>query len=161
MIYFTTFIFTLLLAHIACAVPACGDGASRPSPEDVYNPTYDNEQLILTDCKLPWDPKYDNPKGDTKTLACSDLASRYPRFGDFPSFPYIGAAFDIREPNSPNCGKCWKMTNMITHKTIFFTAVDSAKSGFVLSQHAHDVLNSLNCTIEAVSVDPRFCFDFH
>ena len=153
MIYFTTFIFTLLLAHIACVVPECG----AASPEDVYNPTYDNEQLILGDCKVTWDPKYDNPNGDTKTLACSDFAPQYPHFGDFPTFPYIGAAPDIREPNSPNCGKCWKLTDLTTHKSIFFIAIDYAEFGFVLSEHAYIALDSLNCKIEAVAVNPRFC----
>ena len=154
MIYFTTFIFLHVLTHIARAVPACGNGAS---PEDVYNPTYDNEELILTDCNLRWDPDYDNPNGDTKTHACSDLASRYPHFGNFPTFPYVGAAYDIQGDKSPNCGKCWELVNTIAHKSIYFTAIDSAQTGIVLSEHAYDTLNNEHCKFEAIAVDPHFC----
>ena len=48
MIYFTTLIFTLLLSHIARAVPACGDVAS---PEDQYD-TYDDGQPVLATYKV-------------------------------------------------------------------------------------------------------------
>ena len=155
MIYFTTFIFTLLLVHIARAVPECG----AASPEDVYNPAYDNEQLTLADCKVPWDLKYDNPNGDTKTLACSDFAPQYPHFGDFPTFPYIGAAFDIQGQNPSECGKCWNLTNTESHKFIYLTAIDSGPSGSesVLSKHAYDALNYGNCKLESEEVPRHFC----
>ena len=45
MIYLTTFILTLLLSHIACATPACGDVTS---PKELYEPTYADAQHTLT-----------------------------------------------------------------------------------------------------------------
>ena len=127
MIYFTTFIFTLLLAHAARAVPACGDVTS---PEDMYDSMYDDEQLILATggIRVACDAKYDNPSGDTNHTACPGLALKYPHFKDFPSFPYIGATWDIRW-GSPNCGKCWKLTSTTSHESIYLTAMDEPKPG--------------------------------
>jgi hypothetical protein len=155
MIHFTTFIFTLLLAHIARAVPACGDVAP---PEDMYNPTYDNEQRTLAACWIPSNAKYDDPKGDTKSVACKNLAHRYPHFKDIPGFPYIGAASNV-QPHSPNCDKCWKLTDKKTHKFIYFHAIDTSTTDFVLSQHAYDALKTaiVNCTLETEPVPLYFC----
>ena len=78
MISFTTFIFTLL-THIARAMPACGGVAS---PGDLYDPMYDDAQLVLRvldNYKITWDVTYDNPNGNTKSVTCSNLATKYPR----------------------------------------------------------------------------------
>ena len=91
MIYFTTFIFTLLLAHIARAVPGCGDVAS---PQGLYD-INDDKQLVFAGDNVTWDAKYDNMDSSTKSIACSGLGSKYPHFHNFPDFPYIGSAFDI------------------------------------------------------------------
>ena len=143
MIYFTTFIFTLLLAHIARALPACSDVAS---PEDMFDPTYDTEQLILRTYNVTSDPKYDNPSGP---FACSKRLS----------FPYIGAAFDIKRHGSPNCGKCWRLSDVNSDKFIYFTAIDSAKSGFILSNLAYNKLNGGNGTliVNAVQAPAHIC----
>jgi hypothetical protein len=138
MIYFTTLIFTLLLSHIARAVPACGDVAS---PEDVYD-TYD-EELVLATYTVTWDATYDNPDGSTNGVACSNgphgLAGTYPNFDDFPDFPYLGGAYDTKW-GSPNCGKCWKLTNTQTGRWIYFTAIDASGS-FNIGKHAFIALN--------------------
>jgi hypothetical protein len=128
MIYFTTFIFTLLLAHAARAVPACGDVTS---PEDMYDSMYDDEQLILATggIRVACDAKYDNSSGDTNHTACPGLAHKYPHFKNFPSFPYIGATWDIKGHDSLNCGKCRKLTCTRSHKFIYFTAMDSPEPG--------------------------------
>jgi hypothetical protein len=156
MIYFTTFIFTLLIAHIARAVPACGNVAS---PEDMYDPTYDDEQLLFATDPATWDSKYDNPSGDSHSLECSNFPPKYPHFKDLPDFPLIGASSDIQGHKSPNCGKCWKLTYPKTRKSIYFFAVDSAKSGFILSKHAYSALGGENSTIEVEAVQSfsRFC----
>jgi hypothetical protein len=157
MIYFTTFIFTLLLARIARAVPACGDVAS---PEDMYDPMYDDEQPMFATYPVTWNSKYGNPNGNTSTLACSSLAALYPHFRNIPGWPYIGAAFNIQGHESPNCGKCWKLINPTTHKFIYFTAIDTAKSGFVLSKPAFVALGggtSATLQVEAEQVPARFC----
>jgi hypothetical protein len=156
MIYFITFIFTLLLTHIARAVPACGDVAF---PEDMYEPTYDDEQLVLAIYNATMNTKYDNMNGITNILACSHLATLYPRFVNIPNFPYIGGAFDIQGHNSPNCGKCWRLTNRATDVYINFAAIDAAMSGFVLSEHAYNALGGGIGPLELV-VDqllPHFC----
>ena len=151
MFYFTTFIITLLLAHITRAVPACGDVASS---EGMYHPMYDAEEILFS---VTWDSKYDDPNGNTSSLPCDFILHSH--FKDIPGFPYLGAAYDIRGKNSPNCGKCWKLTNPRTHKFVHFTAVDSAKHGFVLSKHAYKPLNGGNGTleVEAEHVDERYC----
>ena len=139
MIYFTgtTFIFTVLLAHIARAVPACGDVSS---PEDMYDPMYDDEQLVLATYKATWDDKYDNANGDIIGVVCSSLAPKYPHIKNIPHFPYIGDVSNIRG-NLPNCGKCWKLTNPNTGRFIYLAAMDAATPGvdFVLSACYHSV----------------------
>jgi hypothetical protein len=155
MIYFTTFIFTLLLSHIARAAPACVDVASH---QELYN----TEPLTY---KVTWDATYDNPSGNTDSVACSNgpngLAGEYPYFNDFPDFPYLGGAFDTKW-GSPNCGKCWKLTDTQTGRWIYFTAIDAAGVGFNIGKHAFIVLNGGtvgNGTLEAeaVSVAGHFC----
>src|SRR6266852_9141746 len=137
MIYFTSFVFTLLLAHVARAVPACGDVASS---QDMY----DSEQPLLATYKVTWDATYDNPNGNTNSVACSNgpngLAPKYPHFKNFPDFPYLGGAFDTKF-GSPNCGKCWKLTNQKTHRSIYFTAIDAAGDGFNIGKKAFIALN--------------------
>jgi hypothetical protein len=164
MIYFTTFIFTLLLSHIARAMPPCGDFAS---PQNVYD-MYDDEQLILPTYEVTWDSTYDNPNGDTNSVACSNgpngLAGEYPYFNDFPDFPYLGGAFDTKW-GSPNCRKCWKLTDTQTGRIIFIAAIDAAGGGFNIGKHAFIALNggtvgSGTLEAEAYAVPGNFC-GFH
>jgi Cerato-platanin len=129
--YFTTFIFTLLLSHIARAVPACGDVAS---PQEVYE-----QPPLLATYKVTWDSTYDNPNGNTNGVACSNLSSTYPQFQDFPDFPYLGGAFNVQF-GSPNCGECWRLTEINTGRWIHFTAIDAA-GGFNIGKNAFIALN--------------------
>jgi len=165
MIYFTTFIFTLLLSHIVRAVPACDDVAS---PKDLYDTTYDDvQQPLFAERKVKYDGKYDHKHGDTSKVACAHrphgLAHRYKHFKDIPGFPYIGAAFDVK-PGSPNCGKCWKLRNKKTHKKIHLTAIDSTEKGFKVSKEAYKMLGGKvepdghgHLEVEAERVDPSVC----
>jgi hypothetical protein len=159
MIYFTSFIFTLLLAHIARAAPACDDVASS---QVLYNTP---EQPFLATYKVTWDATYDNPNGNTNGVACSNgphgLAAKYPHFKNFPDFPYLGGAFDTKF-GSPNCGKCWKLTHTKTKHFIYFTAIDAAGGGFNIGKKAFTVLNggtvgSGTLDADAVSVAGHFC----
>jgi Cerato-platanin len=161
MIYFTTFIFTLLLSHIARAMPTCGMYAS---PENLYD-AYDDEQLVLTTYKVTWDATYDNPNGNTNGVACSNgpngLAGTYPQFHNFPDFPYLGGAYDTKWGSS-NCGKCWKLTDTQTGRWVYFAAIDSAGGDFNIGKHAFIALNGGtvgNGTLEAEarSVPGHFC----
>jgi hypothetical protein len=131
MIYLSSFVFTLLLAHTARAVPACGDVA----PSRV---TYgDTAQTVFApiEYKVTWDNVYDNPNGKTKEVACENLDKKYPIFKDFPNFPHIGGAFDITFDNS-NCRKCWNLTDTKTKKHIYLTAIDGDKVGFNIAKEA-------------------------
>ena len=157
MIYFTTFIFTLLLSHAARAVP-CGDVAS---PQELYN----TNQPILSTYKVTWDATYDNPDGSTNSVACSNgpngLSGTYPYFENFPDFPYLGGAFNVKW-GSPNCGKCWKLTDTQTGRWIYFTAIDATGGGFNIGKEAFIALNGGtvgNGTLEAeaISVPIHFC----
>ena len=162
MIYFTSLYFTLFLALIARATPACDNAASS---EDVYDPTYDDEQLVLATYKVTFDPVYDNPNGNTLSVACSNgphgLVDKYPHFKNFPNFPYLGGAFDTKW-GSANCGKCWKLTDKKTKRFIYFTAIDAAGSGFNIGKKAFIALNggtvgAGTLEAEAVSVPSHFC----
>jgi hypothetical protein len=163
MIYFTTFIFTLLLAHNARAVPACGDVAS---PQGLYD-MYDDEQLVFAGDNVTWDAMYDNPNGNTNSVVCGNgphgLAAKYPHFHDFPDFPYLGGAFNVKWGSS-NCGECWKLTDTKTHKFIYLTAIDTSKRGFglVISKHAFMALSGgpvvpPTLEVESVPVPRHFC----
>jgi hypothetical protein len=162
MIYFTTFILTLLLSHIARATPACGDVAS---PEELYATTYadaaDGQHVLpIILYNVTWTNKYDNKNGNTKGVACPDLDHRYPHFKDFPDFPYIGAAWNVK-PNNQYCGTCWNLTDLKTHKTISVAIIDSTKTGYNISKEAFDKLNGGKSgswlQAEAKQVPPSYC----
>ena len=158
MIYFTSLIFTLLLAHIARAVPACDDVAS---PQVAYD---DTEQLVLNTYKVTFDSVYDRPEGSTDSVACSNgphgLASKYPHFKNFPDFPYLGGAFDVKW-GSPNCGKCWKLTDKKSKRFIYFAAIDHTASGFNIGKKAFIALGGSvaagSLEAEAIKVADHFC----
>jgi hypothetical protein len=121
MIYFTTFIFTLFLSHIARATPACGNIVS---PEELNNPTHADAQIAqhalpIIANNVTWSNEFDNPNGDTSKVECSHYARSYKHFRDFPSFPYIGGASFVKFDK--NCGKCWNLTNLRNNKSIFIT----------------------------------------
>ena len=171
MIYFTTFIFTLLLAHAARAVPTCGNVTS---PRDMYDSMYDDEQLVSTTLKATFDTtgKYDQRNTATSSTQCKNLAQPYQTFKDFPYFPFIGGASDIIQgPSQANCGKCWKLTNVKTHFSIFFTAIDAAAASttgfeFVLSEHALLALSNERVVpyaldIKAEQTHPSHCGIFN
>jgi hypothetical protein len=148
MIYFTTFILALFFTHIARALPqGCNDPtpdlyANDPTP-DMYD---DNGQFNLPvppPLHATHDKKYDNPHGDTKHVTCADgkngLAKKYPKFDDFPHYPFIGGVHDLK-PHSDGCGACWKLTNKKTNESISFIAIDHAAKGFTLSGKAYKKL---------------------
>jgi hypothetical protein len=148
MIYFTTFILTLILSHIARATAACGDVAS---PEELYDPTYtdaqprpqrDQHSLPPLLYNVTWTNKYDNRTGNTKDVVCSELARKYPHFKDFIYFPFIGGASFIKK-GSNFCGTCWNLTNPRNGRTISIAPIDSVKQfdRFNISETSFDILN--------------------
>lgn len=72
-------------------------------------------------------------------------------FGDIPSFPFIGGAFDIVPP-SPNCGSCWNITNPATGMSIQMTAINLAPIGFTLAGRAYMVLTNGDTSVPAINV---------
>jgi len=161
MIYLTTFILALFFTHIARALPqACHDSFS---PESSTPDLYDDEQYtfpmkdpIPAHLHATHDKKYDDAHGLTKDVVCSDgpngLAKRYPRFGDFPHYPYIGGVHDLAW-NSPNCGACWKLTNFKNNVSISFIAIDHAAHGFTLSGPAYRKLGGGKTGKDGVEVE--------
>ena len=107
---------------------------SKPSSPNAPAPTL----------RATFDTTYDNKNGSLNSVACSNgangLVARFPTFGDVPTFPFIGGAFDVVW-NSPNCGGCWTLTNPATSVSINFTAVDAAGVGFNIAQEAFVRLN--------------------
>ncbi len=115
--------------------------------------------------RTTYDTTYDNKSGSMNGVACSNgangLAARFPTFGDVPSFPFIGGAFDVVW-NSPNCGSCWKLTNAATGASINITAIDTAGSGFNIAQEAFVQLNGGQIgqgvvEVVATKVSPSVC----
>jgi hypothetical protein len=126
----------------------------------MYDPMYGDEQVMFATYTATWDSKYDNSNGYTNSTACPSLAPKYPYFHNIPHFPLLGAAFNIQGHKSPNCGHCWKLTNTKTHRTIYFTAIDTTKSGFVLSGGAFVMLtggSTRPLEVEAKEVPPQLC----
>ena len=118
-----------------------------------------------TTLRTTYDTTYDNKNGSLNSVACSNgangLAGRFATFGDTPSFPFIGGAFDVVW-NSPNCGACWSLTNTATGVSISITAVDAAGSGFNIAQEAFVVLNGGQigqgvADVVATKVSPSVC----
>ncbi|KAI1638067.1 immunomodulatory protein [Biscogniauxia mediterranea] len=97
---------------------------------------------VTSAASVAYDQNYDNGGQSTNTVACSDgiygLAGRFPTFGSFPQFPYIGAADVVAGWNSPQCGTCWQLTWQ--GKSINVLAIDHAGSGFNI---AVDAMNAL------------------
>ena len=148
MIFPVTFILTLFLSQIARALPqGCGDHVSpETSTPDL---PHDNAQYSIVHQGpiirvATFSTAYDNGATSTNTVACSNgqngLVSRFPTLGQIPSFPFIGGAFDVVW-NSPNCGGCWRVTNIANNISIHFTAVDTSSS-IDLSSVAFRALNN-------------------
>ena len=154
--------------------------SSYPSPQKTYPPTttpspyepsskpVDGNQpgpKVSSSLRATYDTTYDNKDGSLNGVACSNgpngLAARFPTFGDVPSFPFLGGAFDVVW-NSPNCGSCWNLTNTATGVSISLSAVDSAGAGFNIAQEAFEKLNNGQIgqgvlDVIANKISPLFC----
>jgi Cerato-platanin len=117
--------------------------SSTPSPSYPSSKPKPNTPSSPTPLRATYDITYDNKSGSMNGVACSNgangLAARFPTFGDVPSFPFIGGAFDVVW-NSPNCGSCWSLTNPSTGVTINMTAIDAAGAGFNIAKEAFETL---------------------
>ena len=162
MIFLTTFILTLFLTQIARALPeACGD----PIYLDSESSTLDAQINLqfpspLDTRRVTFDHVYDNKARSLQSVACSNLFPRFKTFGDLPTFPRIGGAFDITF-HSPNCGGCWTLTNKENNRAINITAIDHAAHGFHIAEAAFKRLsggklgNALQ--VDARKVPASFC----
>ncbi|KAH9998228.1 Cerato-platanin-domain-containing protein [Russula vinacea] len=150
MIYFTTFIFALFLSQIARALPqVCGDAVPPESP----TPVKQFNIPIASHTVVTHDPKYGNPFGSMKSVACWNVVLPVRWFHDIPTFPAIGGAFDIDHSPGPNCGTCWRLHNSENNHSIIMTAIDHADHGFVLSDETFKLLNGGNLVPELKHVD--------
>ena len=98
---------------------------------------------IVSAVRVGYDTVYDNPNNSLSTVACSDgsngmLTKGYTTYSSLPSFPNIGAAQAVAGWNCPACGSCWQI--LYEGESIYFTAIDHADNGFVLSSEAMDTL---------------------
>lgn len=85
-----------------------------------------------------YDPVYDTSSLSTLSVTCSDgtnglYTKGYQTLGALPGFPRVGAIETVTQWNSPNCGKCYKVTWTDTGASINIIGVDRATSGIVLS----------------------------
>jgi hypothetical protein len=168
MIYITTFFLTLLLSHIARAAPACDDVATREEQYDalyadaLYAEAQAAEHATLKVYNVTWSSYYDNPKGDTKKVACGYLAPQYPHFKNFPDYSYIGGVYNIKKPSHNGCNECWKLTyGTKIKKHIYIRGIDSDKNhGFNISHTAYKALtggSSKTVLAEAAPAAPSYC----
>ena len=111
--------------------------------------------------KATYDPVYDNASNSLNIVSCSNLVSKYPKFGSIPTFPNIGGAFVVTGFASPGCGTCWKLS--ANGSTIYFTAIDHASDGFNLSEESLNVLTDGHAVelgfanVDAEQVDESYC----
>ncbi|KMU74303.1 allergen Asp f 15 [Coccidioides immitis RMSCC 3703] len=94
---------------------------------------------------LSYDTHYDDPSLALSGVTCSDgdngmITKGYNTAGEIPNYPHVGGAFTVETWNSPNCGKCYKVT--YNAKTIFLTAIDHSNSGFNIAKKSMDVLTN-------------------
>ena len=146
-IYSITLSLALLLTQVTHALPQ-----ASPSTPMRLRVTSDNT--------------YDNFFGSTNNVACSNgangLAAKFPTFGNLPTFPFVGGAFDVVW-NSPNCGGCWNITNPATGVSIPYTAIDTAGVGFnaaqavVIRLNNDGQLGSGVLDVVATKVAPSIC----
>src|SRR6266404_1981717 len=133
-------------------------------PKQSYPPTTTPYPPVKPSTPTPsplratFDNTFDNKDGSLNGVACSNgengLASRFPTFGDLPSFPFIGGAFDVVW-NSPNCGSCWAVTNPANGVTINITAIDTAGAGFNIAKEAFDKLAGAQSFLGAIDVKAK------
>jgi Cerato-platanin len=138
-------VLALFFTQAACVIPHIFE-PPQPSP-----------------LRATFDTTFDNRNGSMNGVACSNgefgLAAKFPKFGDLPSFPFIGGAYNIVW-NSPNCGECWEITNPETGASVIITAIDTAGAGFNLSNEACRALTGGSTdpiTVIAHLVPRSFC----
>ena len=166
MIYFTTFILTLLLSHIAHATSACGD---VNSPEELYESTYADAQQGQHVLPPPGPPpvtyytvtvndKYGKKDGKISDSACSALSPKYKLYKDFEN---VGAAWSIKSGGQKpvtGCGTCWRLTEKNRKKSIYFVPIDAVPSGYSVSKEAFGKLSDGQqggtLQVEAKEVEP-------
>jgi hypothetical protein len=99
---------------------------------------------------------YDDPEGSMDTVACSNgengLGTKYKTFGSVPSYPFIGGAYDISGPSSPNCGSCWVITYPATGVSIQMTSIGISDVGFDLTAQAFADLTNGDLTVQEIDV---------
>jgi len=132
--------------------------ASSISPSPSAPPTQPEPEPSLptpSPLRATFDPTFDNPDGSMDGVACSNgdfgLESQFPTFGEVPSFPFIGGAFDIVW-NSTNCGSCWNVTNPSTGVSIQMTAIDTSGVGFNLAEEAFANLTNSDTSVGVIDV---------
>jgi Cerato-platanin len=160
MIFPTTFIVALFLAHIARAVPqACHDATTHESSSTLdgqYNLA--GPGPVIPTYKAFFNSVYDNGNNPLTLVACANLIGKFPKFKDVPLFPNIGAA-----PNttlgSKRCGALWKITNKANKQSIHFTSIDDATAGFVLSLETYEKLGG-KLAIGHVEVEAEILHEF-
>ena len=114
---------------------------------------------------VTWSSSYDNKNGDTNKTVCNNgphgLAKKYPHYKNFPDYPYIGGAWNVKW-GSEYCGTCWNLTNLKNHKTISLTVINSAKPNYYnISKEAYTKLSGGSTggglQAEAKQVDGKYC----
>jgi hypothetical protein len=149
------FAFALFFAQAARALPEPGQLPLTPGECPYSAPPSKLNVQPPVPLRATYDTTFDNPSGSMNGVACSNgvngLASKFPTFGDLPSFSNIGGAYDITF-NSPNCGACWSLTYNVTGNTINITAIDTAGAGFNIAKGAFERLTNGDTSKGAIDV---------
>ena len=108
--------------------------------------------------------KYDCASSPPTNFTCSSsLEPTFPTCESIPLYPAIGGYSGIAASDfaSPECGTCWHLQDQETGVSVYFTAVDTAEEGFVLSEETFRALTGAGigavAQIFATQVDVSFC----
>src|SRR5690606_37519452 len=98
---------------------------------------------LAASVSISWDPAYDSASRSTLTLACSDgpnglYTKGYHTLGAVPGFPNVGGSPTVAGWNSPNCGKCYRLS--YKQYSLKVRVVDTGANGFNLSKQALNAL---------------------
>jgi hypothetical protein len=107
---------------------------------------------------------YDNGGAQTNTFApaCANkLASNYPTFGSFSTFPRISGASFVTNSNNAACGSCWRLTSMASNgignknAEVIVAVINSATSAVQQFTVSAEVFNTLanDQLVQSISVN--------
>lgn len=106
---------------------------------------FSSAAALANSATLSYDTIYDNRNLELTKVSCSDgpngfIRKGYKTVGSLPNYPHVGGVFSVAGWDSPNCGKCYKVT--YKGKSIHVLAIDHTASGFNVAKASMNVLTN-------------------